>query len=1140
MSTKGKEYQLAIRIAGIVDKTFSTSLASTKTQLSTFTKTINAMDKDFTNLDKGFDKIMSAGQKCFSVIATAAGVAASVIGAATVAAYTVGSEFESAFAGVKKTVDATDEEFAKLRQNVLDMSREIPSSAANIAGVMEIAGQLGIAKEILTNFTETMINLGVSTNLSAEDAATALARLANITSMADYGEDGVSNYERLGSVVVDLGNKFATTEEEIVSMATNLAASGSMAGLTEDQILAVSAAMSSVGIAAEAGGSSMSRVLMQMQQAVETGAGEMEIYAKTAGMTAQEFGALFKTDAGKALTSFIEGLGGAGADSYSILEDLDLSTIRVRRALLSLAGAGDLLDETMEVANGAWEENTALAIEAGKRYETVESQMQILQNGVKELGIVAYDDLRDPLVDALGTVTDKVHDLTDYADGPNGIGNLIDNIGTELPTLQRKFKKYGEPVFDGIVGAGKWIVKHGNGIISVFAGIGATLAAYKTASTLTHVVKAIMALCSLNPATLGILGVVAAIGAATTAFAAYKQHEQDLIDSNLAEHFGNISLSMEELQAVAEHIIGADSLGGVQQALEAFGEVDTIAAEMENSIAEINKMNWKVSIGMELTADEQESYKTAIAEYVSAAQEYALQSQYAVSLNLSMGLGDAGIASKVNQFYQDSYDEMTILGQDLSDAVNDAFADNILDPKELDSITNLQAKIAEVQQSLATGEFDAKLSMLGMEYAGGGNLTAESFENLQAELDNQVAAATEAYKEAYTKNYAAIQATYDAGGYLTDAEYEKALAEVKETYLKNTGDAQMKALNFQLETIMQQYGDEVEIFRQHMETVAEKYSGEDYALAWQDTPVAVMDTMVQELYNNDLDSTTKKAIEELMTAMQPTIEQAEALKQEYSDLDIELSDEMLAAFANIDLLGAMTVRDALYGTNGDISSAYDLANSMIVDDERFAEAEETVRGYGWELPGAFAEGVTEAYEEAIPPAVDEMYNSTQAAIDESCAQGFTAEAEISIQLNPVFRNTTALNSYVSGLNSSKSLPNYALDLDADNNYDGGIIQDTTLSWLAEKGPESVIPLDGSRNAISLWEQTGRLLGMNSVLDDVDLDGGSGPVIEYSPTLQFYGEAPSKEDLTDALRVSQDEFESLMEQYIKKHGRVAFG
>ena len=1123
MSTTGKEYKLAIRIAGIIDKSFTTSLAAAKSTLKT---TVASIDKEFVTLDKGYDKIMKAGKKCFDVIATAAGVATVAVAAATAGAITVGTEFETAFAGVKKTVDATEDEYAKLRQDILDMTREIPSAGTEIAGVMEVAGQLGISKGSLTDFTETMINLGVSTTMSAEDAATAIAKFKNIVQMDDYGEDGISNYERLGSVIVDLGNNMATTEEDIVNMATRLASYGEMAGLTEAQIMGISAALSSVGIGQEAGGSSMGRVLMQMQQAVAESTGDLEVYAKTAGYTVSEFQELFRGDAAGALISFISGLGTAGEDAYGILADLDLNTIRVRQALLSLAGGGDLLSDAIGLADKAWEENTALAIEAGKRYETTESKLQIMKNAFEELGIVAYEDLRDPFNDAIGSITDGVHNLTDYVGGPDGISKWIKNISTELPTLQRKVKQTAGPVldfFEPLLDIGKWFLKNPKTIISALAGIGSALVAYKTASNLSHFVKS---LTSLSSTGLAIAGLTAAIGLLVGAYTAYKQKEQDMIDQNLADHFGSITLSMEDLQTVAEHIIDSNSLGAVREALAAFEDLEGMSSAMDEAISEINKLNWKVSIGMGLTEDEQESYKEAIESYVNAAQEYALQSQYAVYLNLATttidekDLESSNIVEKINGFYSDKYDELSALGTKLNEAVTEAFTDGLLEFDEMEKIAEIQAQMAAIEEALATGEFDAQMSLLGMDFKGG-DLSADSFMNLQTELGKQVEDATAAYKESYVKNVSAAQAAFE-GGALTIEEYYSEIARYEEQYLSNIGSLQEKAASFKLDTLMDVYGPGIE-------AVFEKYNG----LSGESLYKAIM---------GDEDfASTRGAIKELMDLMEPTIEQVEQLARKYVDAGetVPLAlQEIINKYTILKDIAENGTGFSLADLPGNNYIPIDLYDGLDAAMDHYRKSGNIFGSLNIQLSEDAASAsnslIYDLEKNVVDPSCSELYDVTQNALDANFAKPFDVNADVNILLDP---SISFFDKLVG------DIQNRATELEMgfiNHRANGGLATSPELTWFAENGPEMAIPIDGSQNAISLWEQTGRLLGMDSVIDGLDFSGGTGPTIEYSPTLQFYGDAPSKEDLTDALRVSQDEFEALMERYMRTHSRVSFG
>lgn len=320
-------------------------------------------------------------------------------------------DFESAITGVAKTTDLTDEELADMSDAIKAMSTEIPASTTEIADVAEAAGQLGIQKDALLDFTRVMTMLGTATNMTAEDAATALARFANITGMS------ADNYDRLGAVIVDLGNNFATTESEITQMGTRLASGGKLAGLTEPQIMALAAAMSSVGIEAEAGGTAMTQTLNAIEKAVATGEDSLQSFADVAGMSADSFAEMWNTDALGALTAFIRGLGNLdeqGESAVLVLEDLGLTGIRQSNMLKSLALAADQMDSAVQTANTAWDENIALTNEANKRYATTQSKLDMMQNAYNNLKVAVGDAFTPALRDAYDAGTDVLNVLSEF------------------------------------------------------------------------------------------------------------------------------------------------------------------------------------------------------------------------------------------------------------------------------------------------------------------------------------------------------------------------------------------------------------------------------------------------------------------------------------------------------------------------------------------------------------------------------------------------------------------------------------------------------------------------------------------------------------------------------------------------------
>ncbi len=293
--------------------------------------------------------------------------------------------YEDAFAGVRKTVDATEPEFNQLSDAIRNMSKQMPESADEIAHVMEIAGQLGISGvDDLETFTKTAVMLGDTTNLSSEEASTALAKFLNITG------SGTGTVDKLGSSLVDLGNNTATTEADIMNMALGLAAAGSQVGMSDADILGFAATLSSLGIASERGGSAFSKLMINMEVATETGGEALEQFASVAGMSADQFKEKFKTDATGAITDFIGGLKNIennGGSAIKTLDDMGIKEVRLRDTIMRAVEGYDMMNDNLKLSTDAYNDNNALVEEAGKRYETTQSKIDIFKNKLKDVGI---------------------------------------------------------------------------------------------------------------------------------------------------------------------------------------------------------------------------------------------------------------------------------------------------------------------------------------------------------------------------------------------------------------------------------------------------------------------------------------------------------------------------------------------------------------------------------------------------------------------------------------------------------------------------------------------------------------------------------------------------------------------------------
>lgn len=370
--------------------------------------------------------------------------------------YGAATDYESAFAGVRKTTEATEEEYQALYDGMLQLSEtETSVGFVDLAGIMEMAGQLGVAEEELLGFTKTYADLQESTNIQGGEGAADLQRFLNLT------EQSTQNVARVGGVIVELGNNFATTESEILAMATRMASTGDLAGFTSTEILALSAALSSAGINAEAGGSAAGKLMKSMQLAAELGADaydllggtygnavdfsyfisskenllgvaqelgvttdyveqlgqswlDMEKFAQVSGKTADQFRTDWADNPAQGMLDFFVGLGNLDASgqqsALSMLNEMGITEIRLSNLVAAMAGNSDLYSQALQMAYDAYMQDVdvnALAVEAGKRYSTQESQNAMLGNKLQN----TMADFGGNLVTALQPALDCVNGL---------------------------------------------------------------------------------------------------------------------------------------------------------------------------------------------------------------------------------------------------------------------------------------------------------------------------------------------------------------------------------------------------------------------------------------------------------------------------------------------------------------------------------------------------------------------------------------------------------------------------------------------------------------------------------------------------------------------------------------------------------
>ncbi|AFM54800.1 tail length tape measure protein [Croceibacter phage P2559S] len=349
------KHTLQVGNYGIATENLHPLLGRLNMQLGAMGTSIGALGKS----DKPFKVLTTAvlnfGKATLAFMLTPIGMILTAVGALF---YLISSnkdtviEFNSGLIDVGKTANLSGEELRGLGQDIVDLSRKLKViGTPALLEYAKVAGQLGVkGRENILLFTESLAKLETASDIAGDEGASKIARLLTLT------DGGVQNIESFGDEIVNLGNNFAATENEILTNATAIAQNTGQYNIGRKSVLAYATATKAVGLEAELTGSTIGRTLGLMEKAIRTGK-NVDALAQLTGMTVEGLKEQFKEDPAAVFGNFIQGLNNvnqAGGSVNAQMEQLGITSIRDQRVVASLATKGyDVLAGSLETVNDA-------------------------------------------------------------------------------------------------------------------------------------------------------------------------------------------------------------------------------------------------------------------------------------------------------------------------------------------------------------------------------------------------------------------------------------------------------------------------------------------------------------------------------------------------------------------------------------------------------------------------------------------------------------------------------------------------------------------------------------------------------------------------------------------------------------------
>lgn len=1108
-----KKYELEIMISGGTNASLSASIQRAKREISSLERqaglSAKAVGDSFGGMSvKGIDTLGKISDQVFGAIAKGSKVAAAGVAGLIGASTMVGMGFEQQMSTVQAISQASAADMEKLNALAKKMGETTQFTAEEAGQGLEYMAMAGWKTQDMLKGLPGIMNLAAA---SGED----LGRVSDIVTdaMTAFGM-AADESDRFADVLAQASSSSNTNVAMMGETFKYVAPVAGSLGYTIEEVALAAGLMANTGIKAEQAGTAMRTMFTNLAKPTKQMQGYMDALSLS---LVDEKGEM------KSLSQLLNDL----RTGFSNLTEAEKAEYAAGIAgkegmsgLLAIVNTSedDFKKLTEEINNSAG----AAEAMSKMRLDNLKGDLTLLSSAAQGVGIELYEGFSDDMREA-----------AQYAVA--WVSSFTDRLEEDIPTARRLMKNFGkwlEEFFGPVMDMGKWLAKNPQVIKGGITGITSALLTFKAVKAAKNGVKLLSSLSGIVSAW-PVAAAGLAIGAIVGIKTAIQEAERKAAQQSLAEHFGDITLSLKDLEEAARNTLGEGIFQSIDELSEAGEKTSNFYASMQSGIREINKAGWKLSLGIEV---DKQSYVSAVDQYVNDAQEYITSRGYELKLAVGIVMGEEGdgLLENSDAFYQSLYNQLEPLKQGLQETLQDITENGLTLDKDkivrdyLDEISEVTAMISDAQSA-------AKLQMIQDDFSGAA-LTPETFQNYQDALNEYAKEAIESIDSSSEQILASLNAQRMLGeqgkdGGISQEEFEAQSEAVRQKRYARKAQVLNGVHQATLDTVMDTYGGDIapalEAVNQSLDESLNglKTKGLSTSESWSNAAqTAILDAASQ----NPMSKADKDAIGELLKGMEPNQEQMQLLIEQYKKAGGDLNDAMVQG-----VLESMDEADVLGAVSGNEDSLWSLLGKKAADDPVMATAILASRKAG----AIYGDSCIEEIKRKRPEAVQEAENFLS-AVSAKFEQGI---APVTVEV-PVAFKTVEAYSRGEGIFAKTDLPQHG---------DGGIFNSRHIAEVAEEGPEAIIPIEHSGRALELWRETGRLLGAYEEHNYDRMYEGltAGTIAEnnssssFAPvcnlTINVPGGESVRSQITAGASEGFDRFIEYMERYKRELYRAAF-